>query len=53
MDVPAPVAPEELVHRANGLIRGIGLGSGDRVLTLLDNGPESLAFGLADHFHLS
>lgn len=47
MDVPDPVDPEELVHRATGLLRRLDIGQGDRVLTLLDETPATLGFGLA------
>lgn len=47
MDVPTPVDPEELVHRATSLLRTTGATRGDRVLTVLDNSPEALALGLA------
>lgn len=39
--------PEELVHRATGLLRRLGVSEGHRVLTLLDNTPGAFAVGLA------
>jgi long-chain acyl-CoA synthetase len=43
----AAFEPEPLVHRATGLLRRHGVRRGDRVLTLLDNSPETFAIGLA------
>jgi long-chain acyl-CoA synthetase len=45
--VPEPVEVEPLVHRATGLIQRLPVGEGDRLLTLLEDGPASLAIGLA------
>ncbi len=44
---PESVDPRPLVHRATGLLRRLGLTTGDRLLTLLPNTPETFAIGLA------
>lgn len=41
------VGPEPFVCRATGLLRRLGLQAGDRLLTLVDNSPESFGLGLA------
>ncbi|MBW3561263.1 MAG: AMP-binding protein [Actinobacteria bacterium] len=47
MDLPRAVDPEADVHRASGLLRGLGLATGDRVLTILEDSTDSFALGLA------
>ncbi len=46
-ELPAALDPEPLVHRATGLLRRLGLGEDERVVTLLRNSPDTLALGLA------
>lgn len=46
-ELPAAFDPEPLLHRATGLLRRLGLGEGERVVTLLANSPDALALGLA------
>ncbi|HEX2028592.1 MAG TPA: AMP-binding protein [Nitriliruptorales bacterium] len=45
--VPQAVDLELLVHRATGLLRRIRIAPGDRLVTLLENSPASLAVSVA------
>lgn len=45
--VPQAVDLEPLVHRATGLLRRIRAAPGDRLVTLLENSPASLAVSVA------